>query len=74
MGKAKESGYFRRNNSLKNLALSNSCATSARQVSDQRDHKKHKEDKEQNLGDSSGGYRDTTKSEDRGNNRHYQKD
>ncbi len=59
---------------MKEAELSNSRATPSRQVSDQRDHKKHKENKEQNLGDPSGSYRNAAKPEYRSNNRNYQKD
>ncbi len=56
------------------IKFSNSRATSAGQVRDQRDYKEHEENKEQNLGDSRGRDGDTTKSEYRSNNGHYQKD
>jgi hypothetical protein len=40
----------------------------------QRDYEEHEKDKEQYLGDTCGGNCHATESENRGHNRHYQKD
>jgi hypothetical protein len=53
---------------------SNSSAASSRQMSNQRNYKKHQENEEQNLGDTRSRYGHATEPKNRGHNCYYEKD